>query len=182
MNNKWFNSFLTIIIASNVFAQTNDPILLSIGGQDVRKSEFEYVYNKNNTQKERSKESLDEYINLFINFKLKVREAETLGLDTTSKFTTELEGYRKQLAQPYLTDREVTDGLLKEAYDRLQYDVSASHILIKLDQYALPKDTLDAYNKVIKIRDRIVKGENFEKLRKRRQFRVLYGNANGLSF
>ena len=103
---------------------------------------------------------------LFINFKLKVKEAEELGLDTTSDFKSELEGYRKQLAQPYLTDNEVNDKLLKEAYDRSKTDVRASHILIKLDPSALPKDTLKAYNTIIALRNKILKGEDFAKAAK----------------
>ncbi|MBA3901998.1 MAG: peptidylprolyl isomerase, partial [Bacteroidetes bacterium] len=106
------------------------------------------------------------YVELFVNFKLKVREAESLGLDTTDSFKNELAGYRKQLAQPYLTDTLVDDNLLKEAYERMKIEINASHILINLSETALPKDTLIAYQKAIKLRERILKGENFGEIAK----------------
>ena len=112
------------------------------------------------------RKSLEEYLELFINFKLKVKEAEEQKLDTFTSFKTELAGYRKQLAQPYMTDKDVDEGLIKEAYDRAQWDIRASHILIKVDKNATPEDTLAAYIKVIKIRDRILKGESFESIAK----------------
>jgi peptidyl-prolyl cis-trans isomerase SurA len=142
----------------------NDPVLLTVGKSQVTKSEFENVYHKNNTKDEKTKESLEKYLELYINFKLKVQEAEELGMDTVSTFRDELKGYRKQLAQPYLTDKDVNEKLLKEAYDRMQYDVRASHILVKVNEGALPKDTLEAYNKIMKIRQRILKGEDFNKV------------------
>ena len=66
---------------------------------------------------------------LFINFKLKVKEAESLGMDTLSTFVNELEGYRKQLSKPYLKDKEFEESLLNEAYERTKYDLNVSHIL-----------------------------------------------------
>ena len=146
--------------------QTNDdPLLMTINKEKVTKNEFLNVYRKNNMNSQVvDKKSLDEYLNLYINFKLKVSEAKELGLDTSKAFRTELAGYRDQLAQPYLTDKEVTDELIKQAFDRMQYDVRASHILIKLKANASPKDTIEAYNKILKIRDRILKGEDFAKL------------------
>lgn len=138
------------------------PVLMVIDGTPITKAEFEKVYRKNN-QKEGAYDMNDlrEYVELYINYKLKVREAETMKLDTAITFVNELKGYRKQLAQPYMTDKEVTDALLKEAYDRLQKDVRASHILINLGPDALPKDTLIAYNRALKIRDMIMKGADF---------------------
>lgn len=138
----------------------NDPVLLTVGNSEVTKSEFESVYRKNN----KNDESLDKYLELYINFKLKVKEAEELGMDTVASFREELKGYRKQLAQPYLTDKDLNEKLLREAYDRTKQDVRASHILVKVGENALPKDTLEAYNKVMKIRQRILKGEDFNKV------------------
>ena len=106
------------------------------------------------------------YLDLYIKFKLKVREAEELGYDTLPKFINELEGYRKQLAQPYLTDKEVTEGLIKEAYERMKQDVKASHILVQVGENAAATDTLEAYNKVMKARKRILSGEDFAKVAK----------------
>lgn len=146
---------------------SDDPVLLTIGNENITRSEFEAVYKKNNVKNEvLDKKSLNDYLELYINFKLKVKEAEELGLDTNKAFKDELAGYRKQLAQPYLNDKEVTEKLIKEAYERTKSDVRASHILIKCDPDALPKDTLAAYNKVLGIRSRILKGEDFGKLAK----------------
>lgn len=155
---------LFVLILSKSFAQ-NDPVLMTIGGDKITKSEFESVYHKNNVQKDTlNKNSLKEYLDLYVNFRLKVKEAEDLKLDTASSFISELNGYRKQLSQPYLIDKDVNENLLKEAYDRMQYDIRASHILVQVPIDALPADTLIAYNKIMEIRNRIIKGESFEKL------------------
>ena len=103
---------------------------------------------------------------MYIKFKLKVKEAEDLGYDTLPKFIKELGGYRGQLALPYLTDKEVTKSLIKEAYERMKQDVRASHILIKVDENASSADTLIAYNKAIKVRKRLLAGEDFSVLAK----------------
>lgn len=142
-----------------------DAVLMTIGSSKVTVSEFENVYRKNNTKEgTMDTKSLNDYVELFVNFKLKVKEAEELGLDTAKSFKEELAGYRKQLAQPYLTDKDVNEKLLKETYDRMQEDIHASHILVKVSDNALPKDTLEAYNKILKIRARILKGEDFNKV------------------
>lgn len=145
----------------------DDPVLITVAGEKVTKSEFLSVYQKNNVKKEvLDKKSLEEYLDLYVNFKLKVKEAESKGMDTVSSFITELAGYRKQLAQPYLIDKEVNDKLLLEAYDRMQWDIRASHILIKVSKDALPKDTLIAYNKTIEFRNKIMKGSAFDQIAK----------------
>lgn len=83
------------------------------------------VFLKNNIQNEViDKKSLEEYLELYINFKLKVKEAESLKMDTNKAFIQELDGYRKQLAKPYFTDESVTEALLKEAYDRKLQDIA----------------------------------------------------------
>lgn len=144
---------------------TSNPVLMTIAGTPVTKAEFEKVYRKNNS-KEGAYDMKDvrEYLELYINYKLKVKEAEEEKLDTSQTFINELKGYRKQLAQPYMTDKEVTEGLIKEAYDRMQQDVRASHILLNLPADALPKDTLAVYNRALKIRDMLLKGADFEKM------------------
>lgn len=142
---------------------TDDPVLMNVAGTNVTKSEFLNIYQKNNVKGEViDKKSLDEYVDLFINFKLKVKEAEELGMDTVGSFVTELSGYRKQLAQKYLVDEEVDEKLINEAYNRMQKDIRASHILLKCDAGASPKDTLAVYTKINDLRNRILKGESFE--------------------
>jgi peptidyl-prolyl cis-trans isomerase SurA len=142
-----------------------DPVLLTVGGDPVTKAEFENIYRKNNPKDATDdRKALEEYLELFINFKLKVKAAKEAGKDTSKAFLTELKGYRRQLAQPYLSDKDVNEKLIEEAYERMKKDVRASHILIKLDADPLPKDTLIAYKKAISIRERLLKGENFADL------------------
>ncbi len=139
-----------------------DPIMLIVGGDAVTRAEFESIYRKNNSKDTASsRKALEEYLQLFINFKLKVKAAKVAGKDTAKAFQTELKGYRRQLAQPYLTDKNVNDKLIQEAYDRSKKDIKASHILISLPSEPLPKDTLAAYTKAMKIRERLIKGEDF---------------------
>lgn len=139
-----------------------DSILMTVGGDPVTKGEFESIYRKNNQKDTKSdRKALEEYLELFTNFKLKVKAAKDAGKDTVKSFQNELKGYRKQLAQPYLTDKDVNDKLINEAYQRMKQDVKASHILIKLPTDPTPKDTLLAFNKVMGLRNRVLKGEDF---------------------
>ncbi|MBL7929220.1 MAG: peptidylprolyl isomerase [Bacteroidia bacterium] len=151
--------FIAVLILTDlsVTAQSaNDPVLMTIGGSPVSKSEFERVYRKNNNREDLSDPAaVQEYMQLFINYKLKVKEAETLRLDTGSAFVSELNGYKKQLAQPYLTDKDVSEELIKEAYERMKKEVRASHVLIKVAADALPKDTLEAWSRIMIIRDHL---------------------------
>ena len=154
MKNRTLGILTLSAIGFTSLAQTSEPVIMTINGKSVYKSEFENVYHKN-SGKEVNKEqkSVKEYVDLFSTFKMKVFEAEANGLDTNSAFKTELAGYRKQLAAPYLTDKNVNDALLQEAYERMKTEVKAAHILIRLAEDALPKDTIEAYTRLIIIRD-----------------------------
>lgn len=159
-------TMLFVAVSFGALAQggSSDPVLMTVDGIPVTRGEFEAIYKKNNKDAPVGSEALDEYLELFINYKLKVREAEVLGMDTISKFQNELIGYRKQLARPYLIDRELNDALMREAYDRMQQEVRASHILIQLEPDASPEDTLSAWKRVNALRDRVLKGEDFATL------------------
>ncbi len=165
---KFLSAALLTICSLSVAAQGggSDPVLMTVDGQPVTRGEFEAIYKKNNKEAVVTREALDEYLELFINYKLKVREAEKLGMDTISKFRTELDGYRKQLARPYLIDRELNDALMREAFDRSQQEVHASHILVAVQPEASPEDTLAAWKKILAIRERVMKGEDFVALAK----------------
>ena len=146
-----------------VAAQNNDPVLFTVKGNPVNVSEFVGIYSKTNQDKaDFSRASLEEYLDLYIKFKLKVQKARDLKLDTLPALKTELDGYRRQLASSYLVDREVTDKLVKEAYDRITQDVEISHIFIAVDKNAPAKDTLVAYNKAMEIMKSIKAGKSFE--------------------
>lgn len=144
-----------------------DPALLVFPGKDtVYKSDFEYVYQKNNggwdAVKSHTQDQYREYLDLYINFKRKVLEAEAMGLQDTDAFKNEFEGYRKQLAQPYLVDKGSQEALVREAYDRSKEIVNASHILITAAPDTRPEDTLKAFKKIMAIRDSIVnQGKSF---------------------
>jgi peptidyl-prolyl cis-trans isomerase SurA len=143
-----------------------DPVVLEINGKPVTKSEFLQIYLKNNNDPKYDKESIDEYLEMFKKFKLKVAEAEALGYDTIPKLKKELEGYKKQLANPYLIDSAENKSLVLQAYERIKTEVRASHILVKVEQNASPKDTLAAYNRILGLKARIEKGEDFASVAK----------------
>lgn len=153
--------------SSNMVAKSVDPVVLKINGKSVHKSEFEYIYNKNNSNYAIEKKSLEDYLELFENYKLKVVEAESLGLDTTKAFKDELRGYRTQLAQPYLVDRSVDEQLIKEAYERLTESVSVRHILVKLSPESTDKERKAAYSKISSLRDEVIKGADFSEVAKK---------------
>lgn len=158
---KHLFAVIGLLLSFGIQAQKQDPVLLEINGKPVTKSEFLQIYLKNNNDPKYDKASLDEYMELFKKFKLKVAEAEALGYDTIPKLKKELDGYKKQLALPYLIDSAKNEALVREAYDRTKTEVRASHILIRLESNAAPADTLAAYNRIMALKKRIEKGEDF---------------------
>jgi len=146
---------LSILCGAFALATTAQN-LLTIEDENISLEEFKSVFYKNNNNTELTKEYLEEYMELFVNFKLKVREADELGLDTVQAFVTELSGYRKQLAKPYLINKEFDENMLDEAYERMKSDVKASHILIAVDEKATVKEEQLAYDKLVAIRKSIV--------------------------
>lgn len=155
----------SLLLAGLTWAQ-NDPVIMTVNGQKIYKSEFLQSYLKNNDAPSYAKDTLELYAKRYSDFKLKVAEAEAMGLDTTPAFVKELEGYEKQLALPYLVDSAQNEILVKEAYARLQKEIRASHILIRVDEDASPQDTLLAYNRIMDLRQRVINGENFAKVAK----------------
>ena len=149
------------VTASNPGDDKSEDIVMSVGPENVPLGEFESIFRKNNTEKEVNEEYLDEYADLFIDFKRKVLYAQENQMDTSASFKRELAGYRTQLSKPYLTDQAAEDELIEEAYERMQYEIRASHILINVAENATPSDTLKAYNEIKSLRSRIMKGEDF---------------------
>jgi peptidyl-prolyl cis-trans isomerase SurA len=148
--------------ATQSYGQT-DPVLFTVDGKPVNVSEFNYIYTKTNGAKaDFSQASVNEYLDLYTRFKMKVARAREMKLDTIPALQEELQGYRRQLADTYLTDREVSDKLIKEVYDRMASDVNVSHILVKIEG----NDTTKAYNAIKDVLARLTKGEKFEDVAK----------------
>lgn len=168
MKRTLLNTSLTLLIgifSLSAFCQSTDPVLLQVASEKVTRNEFVKVFEKNNTKGDKpDNKALEEYLDLFINFRLKVTEAKNLGMDTVKSFRDELSGYRKQLAQPFLIDNQASEKMIQEAYDRKKYDIRASHILVRVERTASAADTLAAWNKIMQIRKRIIKGEDFGKV------------------
>ncbi len=167
MNSVKVKILLPFILLASILTSTaqvnNDEVLMTIAGKQVFVSEFLNIYQKNNVKGDMiDKKSLDEYLDLFINFKLKVKQAEEMGLDTVASFRTELNGYRDQLAKPYFTDEATLNRLILEAYDREKTDLRASHVFFRLAPDASPQDTMIAYKKAVSAREKLMQGASFE--------------------
>lgn len=142
----------------------NNDVLFTVNNEPILASEFLRVYNKNlNLVQDESQKDVDQYLSLFVNYKLKLAEARALDFHKKPQYIRELDGYKKQLAKNYLVDSEVTDALVKEAYNRVSYDINAKHILIRLDPSR--KDTLEVYNRLLNLRERF-KIEDYNGLKK----------------
>lgn len=120
---------VTAIAVTAAAASDSDPVLMTINKVPVRLSEFEYLYNKNNSQ-QLQPQTLDEYVDMFVNYKLKVAAAVAAGMDTTASFRNEFEGYAAELAQARMVDSTVYDSLLHEAYDHARELRYVSHIML----------------------------------------------------
>lgn len=122
----------TLLIGTALLATAaKDPVLMKINGKDVKLSEFEYLYHKNN-QQQVEKETLDQYVDRFVTYKLKVADAEAEKLDTLPAFKRELDGYRDEIVKPFLEDTTVKERLIHEAYERYKVNVNIDHLMLSL--------------------------------------------------
>lgn len=167
MNVRIALALVTFILSFSGFSQkSKNDILFTVDGDPVMTSEFMRVYNKNlDLVKDESQKDIDNYLSLFVDYKLKLKEAKNLKLDQKPEYLRELSNYRRQLAKNYLVDHQVSESLVTEAYERLMYEVNASHILVRIPENTLPSDTLRAFEQISKLRDRVLK-EGFEKVQK----------------
>ena len=147
-----------------------DPVVLEVNGEKVTQSELIKNFLKSEGKvssdlkkmsMEDKRKSMNDYVNLYVNFRAKVADAYAMGLDTVGALEAELKQYRDELAAPYLIDSATMQKILREAYERNAYAVHAAHILIKVDESALAEDTLKAYNTAMEYYNRAIKGEDF---------------------
>ncbi|MFT7157246.1 MAG: peptidyl-prolyl cis-trans isomerase SurA [Parvicella sp.] len=155
--NKFLLAILTVLTITS-FAQS-DPVIMSVDGEKVSRSEFEQIFWKNKKEDVTNQAELDEYVELFTKFKLKVRAAEAEGIDTTKKFLNEFNGYKIQLQKPYLVDTAINEELIQEAYYRTVNELKASHLLLLCGADQSPEDTLKVYNRIVSIQKDIAKGK-----------------------
>ena len=166
MNLKQF--FVTAFFGITAISQAQNvgkEVLFTIDDKSYYTDEFTRVYNKNiDLVKDESQKDLNSYLDLFVAYKLKINKANKLGLQNGTQYQNELKTYRSQLAKNYTSDTKVTKALIDEAYERLQKEVKAAHILITCEENASPEDTLKAYNQIQELRKKIESGQNFEDL------------------
>jgi len=163
------NLFILLFLISSISlqAQQKKQILFTVVDTPVYIDEFNKVFNKNREiVAEENKKTIEEYLELYINYKLKLKQAYDLKYDTVSTYKKELNSYREQLIQPYLTDSKITESLVKEAYNRMKTEINANHILVSIPVKASPKDTLIAYQKIIEARMKVLNGAPFEEIAK----------------
>ena len=155
-----FGALALVGVATLAIAAT-DPVLMKINNKEVKLSEFEYLYKKN-LEQQVNKESIDEYVDRFINYKLKVVEAERLGYDTLPHIKSEIEGYKEDMLSPFLTDTELQEQLVREAYERMKTDVDVSHIMLARGRNKAEEKRQIAM--MDSIRSCILGGEDFDEL------------------
>ena len=158
-------AFVFLIVQT--YAQKKQEVLFTVDNDPVSTEEFLKVFNKNrDIVDDENKKTVEEYLDLYVNYKLKLKQAYQLQLDTVSSYKKELKKYKEQLIAPYLKDSKVTELLVKEAYDRMKNEVSASHILVMVKPKATPKDTLKAYQKILEARTKVIEGVSFAQVAK----------------
>ena len=170
---KRFSMILgTFCWCAMICAQQNDPVLMKINGKDVSRSEFEYNYNKNNGDEVVDKKSVDEYVDLFVNYKLKVEAALDARYDTLSSFKKEFLNYRNQLIRPYFISPESEENEVRKYYNQMSANIGESglilpaHILIMVSQKATSEEQQKAKMRIDSIYAAIKGGASFEELAK----------------
>lgn len=165
-------SLCTMLIVHVVSAQVDDPIVMTVNGEDVTRSEFEYSYNKNNTDLVVDKASLDEYVELFVNYKLKVAAAKEAQLDTMASFQKEVADYRAQQAEEYLIDSAFIEQEARKTYEATVQNIGpdglfqASHILIRLPQHASADQQVQAKQRIDSLYMLLKNGADFSEVAK----------------
>lgn len=160
MKAKFLISSLLLGTAILAIAKVEDPVLMTINGKDIKLSEFEYLYHKNN-QQQVEKETLDQYVDRFVLYKQKVADAEAAGIDTTAAFVKEFEGYQKDLAAPYMTeDTTYRWRFINEAYERSKKEIDIDHFMLPLGNN--PEQTIASMTRMDSIRNCILNGEKWE--------------------
>ena len=158
---------LTLSLSIQIQAQKDTKVLFSIGKESVTVGEFKRVYEKNlDLVEDNNKNDIDSNLDLYINYKLKIKQAYELQLDTARSYKREFATYKNQLSAPYLQDKDFLNNLIKDAYYRTKYELRASHILVRIPAGIEAKDTLAFYNRIIDARKRVLKGEDFAKVAK----------------
>ena len=153
-------TILSIVLASASLLgiAQEDKVLMTINGEDIMASEFLYIYEKNNQETSLEKKTMDEYLDLFVNFKLKVTEAMAQGVDTTEAFKKELAGYRAQATPKYLQDNDAIDSLVVLSYNRMAKIRKASHIAVQCPMDADSATVAAAEAKINELRERVAVG------------------------
>ena len=164
---KYITSIVVLLFVASSFSQKKKDILLTVDGKPVYITEFKRVYRKNlDLVKDQSQKDVEAYLELFIDYKIKIAEAYAQNLDEDETYTSEFNQYRDQLLRNYVFENKVTNELSREAYGRGLSEINASHILILSKFNDLPQDTLKAYTKIKAIYDRAKAGEDFDTLAK----------------
>ncbi|NVK53649.1 MAG: peptidyl-prolyl cis-trans isomerase [Flavobacteriaceae bacterium] len=154
--------FASLFLSLAVYSQKDSAILFKIDNKPVFVSDFKRVYEKNlDIVSDKDQKAVESYLDLFINYQLKVKEAYSLKLDTVKTYKSEINSYKNQLAKPYLQDSTFIKKLIKDAYQRTKHMLNASHILVKVSPNATPKDTLKAYAKILNAVKEIKNGTSF---------------------
>ncbi len=157
--------FAVLLFILKINAQEKDEVLLTIDGEKVFTSEFVRVFQKNkDIVVDNEQKKFEDYFDMFVDFKLKIKQAKDIKLDTSSNYQSELIKYREQLILPYLQNPEATDKLVREAYERTINEVDVSHILIRVKPDAKPQDTLIAFQKITEARSKAISGIPFKQV------------------
>ncbi len=156
---------LSLIVLSTLSSFAQKP-LFKLGSHKYYTEEFEYYFSKNNDRLSKDSVAIkvNEYLELFVKFRLKVLEARQKDMHLEPDFIKEFTGYQKQLAKPYLMESKMSEALVQEVYARMLEEVKASHILLRVAEDAVPEDTLKAFNKIINIKAQITAGASFDSL------------------
>lgn len=170
---KLISLLCALVALQTVGAQTDDPVVMTVNGVDVTRSEFEYSFNKNNTDLVVDKKSLDEYVELFVNYKLKVAAALDAQLDTMEAFKKEVADYRAQQAEEYLVDNDFIEKEARNTYQQTAERIGpdgqfkAAHILVRLTQQATPMEQAQAKLRIDSIYAALQAGADFAEMAKK---------------